>query len=229
MPWSFGVLAVINVAGGHIRAPGFMAAALPRWPGAVGGCLARPGRLLIPLGIVLSILLLATSAADSNRARSDRVTSMLWQPMNRFRTGERLRPELRDVTLDLSQIDFTGPEVVDVKVNAVHHRAPAPEGRRGRAGQGQRRQLDIFGNTRRASHGAAHHHQHDDDGPGGGSLTLTSPSTPETWSVTMKAHRVDLASLIFGCLFLVGASWWLLAGPLGLAWPRWAGRSRCTD
>jgi hypothetical protein len=32
----------------------------------------------------------------------------------------------------------------------------------------------------------------------------------------MKAHRVDLASLIFGMLFLVGASWWLLAGPLGL-------------
>jgi hypothetical protein len=32
----------------------------------------------------------------------------------------------------------------------------------------------------------------------------------------MKAHRVDLASLIFGMLFLVGASWWLLGGPLGL-------------
>jgi hypothetical protein len=32
----------------------------------------------------------------------------------------------------------------------------------------------------------------------------------------MKAHRVDLVSLIFGLLFLLGAAWWLLASPLGL-------------
>jgi hypothetical protein len=123
-----GVLALVDIVG-HVTVPfaGFVAAALATVGlGLVVGAWFGRARGLIALGVVLSLMLAAATAAGhaKNMRGAGDVT---WTPANLSQLSDRYDHGFGDATLDLSKISFVGVDKqVSLHVNAGTVRVIVP-------------------------------------------------------------------------------------------------------
>ncbi|HEU4424464.1 MAG TPA: LiaF domain-containing protein [Pilimelia sp.] len=115
---ALGVIMLLDLAGTQVATSFYFSVPLAiLGAGLVVGAWRGRARMLIALGIVLSICL-AVTASIENRSPNDAGRSVTWQPASIAQLGNPYEIGMGNATLDLSAVDFAGSSTsVDVHVS----------------------------------------------------------------------------------------------------------------
>jgi Cell wall-active antibiotics response LiaF, C-terminal len=175
--FAVGVVALIDMAGVSVPAGVYFAVPLLVVAGGlVAGAWYGRARGLIAVGVILSVLLAITLAADRDHLTGSR-QSVTWRPAGIAQVESTYRVDTGNALLDLSRVDFTGhATAVDVHVSAGNLTIVLPS-----TVDVQVRASVAIGNAsvlgqRWSGIGQSQHTVTDSgvDGTGGGQLTLTA-------------------------------------------------------